>query len=145
MRATSKPVAKQRWDVGYYMAWRNESATKQYPANGLKSGELTGHNTTDYFHFHCPRCGPHKPVLELEVLGVQNNTDVPYSQLPYIIPTHPHPRTVILGIFCPTCDFIDRIKIPCWIGGSRVILDNHGDLRGGRAEAKEGPEPPQEP
>ena len=46
MKATSNPVARQRWDRGYRWAWRNKSATKQCPANGLKSGELTGHNTT---------------------------------------------------------------------------------------------------
>ncbi len=82
------------WESDTKWAWRPGRVTQQeYPVGGtdaVRGGKLKGSTSTDYFHFDCPRCGANQYGLDVELLGVRDETG----------PNHPTARTILLGLNC---------------------------------------------
>ena len=87
--------------------WKSRRVTKRrYPVHGsviIASGKLVGRTDTDYFHFDCPRCGPDASELDVELLGIRDDTS----------DSHPTAQTALFGLKCPTCGLLDLVKIGC--------------------------------
>jgi len=74
------------------------------PAHGtvaVKAGKLKGSTETDYFHFDCPSCKDNRWDLDVELLGVRDDSG----------PNHLTARTILLGLSCPSCGMCDPVKI----------------------------------
>jgi len=94
------------WDATTKWAWRASRVTRRdYPSHGVEveGGRLTGSTSTDYFHFDCPKCGPGGHGLDVELLGVRDDSG----------PGHPNARTIMLGLACRECGLRDLTKIGC--------------------------------
>jgi hypothetical protein len=95
------------WENTTRWLWRATRVTnRQYPAHGsdgIKGGGLVGRTDTDYFHFDCPGCGSGAWELDIEFLGVRDDSSE----------GHPNARTAIFGLTCPTCGVRDLVKIGC--------------------------------
>lgn len=95
------------WEKNTKWAWRPDRVTQRsYPGHGteaVKGGKLKGSTETDYFHFDCPKCGANQYGLDVELLGVRDNSGA----------SHPTARTVLLGLNCQLCGLRDLVKIGC--------------------------------
>ena len=93
------------WEEGTKWVWRaTRVTTRKYPRHGtdkIVKGELTGSTDTDYFHFNCPQCGPANLELDVELLGIRDDSGS----------EHPNARTIILGLSCRKCGLRDLVKI----------------------------------
>lgn len=95
------------WEKDMKWAWRADRVTKrQYPGHGthaVTGGKLKGSTETDYFHFDCPRCAANNYGLDVELLGVRDDSR----------PNNPNARTILLGLNCQLCGLRDLVKIGC--------------------------------
>lgn len=95
------------WEESTRWAWRAARVTKrQYPAHGtdaVTGGKLKGSTETDYFHFDCPACPEKRWGLDVELLGVRDDSG----------PGQLTARTILLGLSCPSCGMRDLVKIGC--------------------------------
>jgi len=95
------------WEKDTRWTWRADRVTnRQYPGHGtaaVQRGKLKGSTETDYFHFDCPSCDEKRWGLDVELLGVRDDSE----------PNHPKARTILLGLSCPACGMRDLVKIGC--------------------------------
>lgn len=95
------------WERNTKWGWRPDRVTvRQYPAHGtneVQGGKLEGSTETDYFYFDCPRCGANQYGLDVELLGIRDDSG----------PSHPMARTILLGLNCQLCGLRDLTKIAC--------------------------------
>jgi len=111
-----------RW---HYKAHR--ITRRQYPYHGtqeIEGGKLIGATDTDYFHFFCPRCGPHVTRGKLEQAGIPMPPGPPDIRIAFSLDTEligikgetdgkgRTETTIILGLHCMRCKLTDLVKIP---------------------------------
>ncbi len=99
----------------------------QYPYHGthkIQAGKLIGATDSDYFHFFCPRCGPHVTCRDLEQAGIPMTPRPPDARIAFSFDIEligirgqtngrGHTETtIILGLHCARCKLTDLVKIP---------------------------------
>jgi hypothetical protein len=93
------------WTTMTKWLWRAKRVTtRRYPLHGtdrISGGKLRGRTDTDYFHFDCPECGSSGQELDVEILGIRDDS----------FDEHPTARTAIFGLSCPACGLRDLVKI----------------------------------